>query len=311
MIIKKFAVFAFSATKEAVTDGLNSASFVETESGDPISYGFVPVLEESNAHAAGNLIAFKLRVDSRRVPPSAVSKEVQRRAQAIEEESGFKPGRKHIKEIKEQVITDLLLKAIPSQSFVDGWFDFDTSRLVIAETTDSKIDLVVSFVLKSVDQSSIQPLRTVWAPSVIMTAWLESGEVPDSLTIDDRAKFEFPHGGKASLTAVNVTDERVTQLLSMRAVVSELAVTISDKWSVTVSSGLRFKGLRHLGIESEAYEDRESAFNGELLVNADAATKVFDFVANLFGGIGSTDSGGTESATDVTLEESLDSKLAA
>ena len=75
------------------------------------SLGWVPPRGNGGlAHVVGGQILLTLRAEKKLLPGTVVNQVAKARAQEIEEQQGYKPGRKQMKEIKERV-TDELLRA--------------------------------------------------------------------------------------------------------------------------------------------------------------------------------------------------------
>lgn len=316
MIANKMSIFGFQGDKDKVIQGLNASNFTEIMAAEAESVGFVPVIGQhgSNAltfEANESLVLFKLRIDTKKVPPSAVNNEVKKRAEEIENREGYKPGRKQLREIKEQVQDEMILKALAQTVLIDGWFDFNNMLLVITESSGSKCDRVHGALLKAVDGLKPRFLRSAHNPSNIMTLWISGAdEPPETITVDDKAKFAFPEGGKASLSALNLTDERIAQLTSMGGKVVELGITIKDRWSVVVTEMLVVKKITHVDIESEFGEASEEAWMAEATINADSAQKVHDALIDAFGGYMPKSQDDEESAP-VPSDSSMESEMQA
>ena len=316
MIANKMSIFGFQGDKDKVIQGLNASNFTEIMAAEAESVGFVPVIGQhgSNAltfEANKSLVLFKLRIDTKKVPPSAVNNEVKKRAAEIEEREGYRPGRKQMREIKEQVQDEMILKALAQTVLIDGWFDFKNMLLVITESSGSKCDRVFGALLKAVDGLRPRFLKSAQNPSNVMTLWISGAdEPPETITVDDKAKFAFPEGGKASLSALNLTDERIAQLTSMGGKVVELGITIKDRWSVVVTEMLVVKKITHVDIESEFGEASEEAWMAEATINADSAQKVHDALIDAFGGYMPRSQDDEESA-DVSNEASMESAMQA
>lgn len=285
MIAKKMTAFRFSGEMEAIASGINAYPFAEILGGDSESVGFVPVAESEASCAAvfGSLLCFKVRTDSKRVPGSAVRSELDRRVARIEQTEGYKPGRKQQREMKEQIVSEFLLKAIPSVSFLDGWFDFKTNLLVVADSSSSKVERIVTLLYKNCPSLVFRPVKTQESPSSVMTSWVQGEEPPVGVCLDDRAKFEFPSGGKASVSALSITDSHVSQLTDAKAVAVELGLTLKDSWITVVTESLVIKSLKHIDIQSQRTNSEDESYQSDAFINANAAAAMIDLLCGAFG----------------------------
>lgn len=286
MIAKKMTVLRFEGAAEQVAAGIEQRPFVELTAAEVRSEGFIsPGVGYPCAALQGDLLAFKVRIDSKKVPGSAVSSELAKRVEMISEREGYRPGRKQQKEIKEQIIDEFVLKAIPSVGFVEGWFDFKNKFLLVAESSSSRVDSVLSLLIKSCPGLLIRPIKTKSNPSLVMTSWVLGEDALGEVSLDDKAIIEFTTGGRASISAVSVTADHVIQLADNNlGRVVELAITVDSKWSFVLTEDLVIKGLSHVDIESEVTNSEDDTLFADALINTSTAAKIFARLFEEFGG---------------------------
>lgn len=286
MIAKKMTVLRFEGVAEQVAAGIEQRPFVELTAAEVRSEGFIsPAVGYPCAALQGDLLAFKVRIDSKRVPGSAVSSELAKRVERIFDQEGCRPGRKQQKEIKEQIIDEFILKAIPSVGFVEGWFDFKNKYLLVAESSSARVDSVLSLLIKSCPGLLIRPIKTKTNPPLVMTSWVLGQDAIGDVTLDDKAKIEFTSGGRASVSSVSVTSDHVIQLADNNlGRVVELAITVDSKWSFVLTEDLVIKGLSHVDIESEVTNSEDDTLFADALINTSTAAKIFAQLFEEFGG---------------------------
>ena len=120
---------------------LEKAKFHPCGATQPKSIGWV----EPRGHDHGPLvevvqgqIILKFFTETKKVPGSAVKDEVEKRVKKIEHETGRKPGRKEIKELKEDVFLSLLPKAFSGKSASLVWLDRENGFLIIDASSQGK-----------------------------------------------------------------------------------------------------------------------------------------------------------------------------
>src|SRR5690606_2487577 len=144
---------------------------------DMASLGWVSTREGSGlVHALDGQYLITLRADKKLLPTTVINQFAKVRAQELEEQQGFKPGRKQMKEIKEQVTDELLPKAFSVYRDTRVWLDLENHWLVIDAAAAAKSDEVLGLLAKSMDTLPVSPLHVEQSPASAMTNWLISDE---------------------------------------------------------------------------------------------------------------------------------------
>src|SRR5690606_40644688 len=117
-----------------------------------------------------------LRVEKKLLPTTVINQFARARASEIEEQQGYKPGRKQMKDIKEQVTDELLPKAFSVYRDTRVWIDTKNNWLVIDAAAAAKSDEVLGMLAKAIDGLPISPLYVEQSPAAAMTNWLISDE---------------------------------------------------------------------------------------------------------------------------------------
>jgi len=295
MLARNATIITFS---NITPDGLQAAverrQFVPCGAIESSSAGFVPPAQGNVAMSrrVGNVIAIALREDSKILPACVVQAEVKRRAEELEEQQGFRPGRKQTKELKEVVTDDLLAKAFIRTTIVRAWLDFDAGLLVIDASSDSKADHVLGALVRSLEEAPMfRRWRTVGAPVDHFTNWVHSSEAPEDFSIDDRALFTGDDGSKVRLTNRSIVDDAaVTKLMESGQRCSELALTYADKLSFVLTSGLVLRRIEHIGMNQSENPNQpdmleEERLDAEIVLNASAIREAFNAISGAMQGV--------------------------
>jgi DNA recombination-dependent growth factor C len=103
----------WAMTAEQLAEHLSKKTFQPCGGLDRERRGWVPpVGNGSLVHSVNGQWLIALRSEKKRLPASAVKRAVSVRADEFEKTQGVRPGRRQLKEIKEQVIDDLLPRAL-------------------------------------------------------------------------------------------------------------------------------------------------------------------------------------------------------
>lgn len=101
-----------------------------------------------------------MRAEKKLLPSVVVNQAAREKARAIEEQQGYKPSRKRVKEIKKQIIIDLMPRTHAVQRDVLTWIDTRNHWFVIDTAAVAKSDEVLGLLTKSVAPFPDLPLYT-------------------------------------------------------------------------------------------------------------------------------------------------------
>ncbi|WAC72086.1 recombination-associated protein RdgC [Roseateles sp. SL47] len=216
-----------------------------------------------------------LRIERRAVPASALREAVKEAAGKVEQMTGRKPGKKQLKDIKEQTELELLPRAFPTQSDMRVWIDPVARLLTVESGSVGKADELISLLIKADPSLGLRLLNSAHAPAACMTAWLIDGQPPAGFTIDRELEARAPDEMKSRVRydRHNLDTEEVKAHLAGGKLPTRLAMTWRDRISFTLTDGLQLKGLKFLDIvfdgrdkpaKDEAFDVDAALFTGEL-----------------------------------------------
>lgn len=140
--IRNATVYRISLpTLEALEDHLAEKPFQEPTASDILTAGFVPTPTLSEGElvtVVTGALVFCLRIDEKIVPGGVVLAEVQKRADAEEQELGYRIGRMRRREIKEAVLADLYARALIRTTYTPAFYHRD-SQILIVPTASKRV----------------------------------------------------------------------------------------------------------------------------------------------------------------------------
>jgi recombination associated protein RdgC len=167
----------------AMECALEAAQFAPCGPTQDKSVGWVPPRNEANGalveSVAGQRI-LRLRIETKSVPGAVVQKKAQEAADRIEATTGRKPGKKEMRELKEDALLALLPQAFEKQSDVWVWIDPDAGLLCTDASSTGRADEVVTALVQAFDGMSLRMLQTTVSPLNAMTVWLGT-QSPDEV----------------------------------------------------------------------------------------------------------------------------------
>lgn len=274
---------------DALADALRPHAFTEPTSVEAVRTGFVPPREgdASLVASVGRQLLFALRQEKKLLPTRVVAQFVKQRAERIEAEDGFRPGRKRMKELKERVVDELLPRAFSLATDTRAWIDPVNGWLVIDAASAARADEVVGLLAKAFDGFPGRPLKTVQSPAAAMTQWLADGEAPAGFTIDQDVVLKA-RDGKATVRWANQSLEAddVARHVKAGKQCTRLALTWNDRVSVVLTDTLAIKRVRPLDVVQEAEAGSAASTDADERFASDFALMTGELAALLAGIVG-------------------------
>lgn len=251
-------------TLAELEEQLARTPFTPCSGNDAISRGWIsPRNDGALVATVGGQWMIALSVQTRILPPSVVDEEVRERATAFEGERGRKPGRKELRELRERVTAELLLKTLTRRATTAIWIDPNAEWFCVDGSSPSKCDEVVDVLGLCLDQFPLKRLYTQHAQQSAMADWLAGGEGPVEFTIDRDCELRAVGEEKAAVRYVNhpldgdKINAEIKAHLSDGKLPTRLGMTWGDRISFVLTENLELKRIAYLDlIKEQAENDR-------------------------------------------------------
>ena len=241
-------------------------------------------------HVCEGQILLALTTEKKILPAAVVKRVARERAKEIEEQQGFMPGRKQMRELREAVTDELLPRAMSTISTVRVWIDRENGWLVIDTASPSRADHVLKMLLKSIDNLPIESLRTMSSPIAAMTDWLGADEAPGEFMIDRDAILRTTGEGRGTIKLTNLTLEAddIGRHIAAGKQCTQLAMTWNDRISFVLTENMTIKRITPLDTYKETSgEDIQNAderFDADFLLMTGALNKMLGALVDALGG---------------------------
>jgi recombination associated protein RdgC len=237
-------------------------------------------------------ILLLLGTEKKLLPTTVINQVTKIKAAEIEEQQGFKPGRKQMKEIKEDVTDELLPRAFSIWRQTWVWIDPVNGWLVVDAGSPAKADEVIKLLIKSIDKLPMEALHVAQSPVAAMTEWLTADEAPGGFTVDQDTELRSSNEGKATVRYVRHTleAEDVRRHIAAGKQCTRLAMTWADRISFVLTESLTIKRVTPLDVIKEsadvtAQNDDERFDSDVMLMTGELSKMLGDLVAALGGEI--------------------------
>ena len=247
-----------AAVEEKLLAALKDESnhFADVLPNQQASRGFVSPLGENAKtidYKTDGALLFCIRADVKEIPSGAVKLEAKARAAAREAE-GEELSKTDLRIIKDDVLQEMLPRAIPTPSWTYGYLDTVMGMLMIGSGDGA--DDVVAF-LKGVLRGT--PFKLLGLndvePCDELTKWLKSPDtvLPEDFTLGDACSLKHPkEGGTAvfNITHEELDGEDIQTLLDAGKKCCRIAINHPD---------IEFAFTRHLGLRRMALTKERKA----------------------------------------------------
>lgn len=275
----------------AMAKKLESFKFQPCGDLDMETAGFVPVMDGGDLvfNVAGGHMFLSICTERKQLPKQVIDRKTRERCDKMEEDQGFKPGRKQTKEIREQVLDELLPKAFTTRAVTRAWIDTKNGWFAVDTPTHGRASDFILLLMKALDGFDVNAVRTNQTPRFSMTEWLSRDEAPSGFTVDQDTELQSSHEGKPTVRYVRHTLEAddLNRHIAAGKSCTRLALTWADKISFVFTDSFIFKQVAPLDIMkengSEAANDYERK-EADFVLMAGELNKLFNDMVDALGG---------------------------
>lgn len=246
-----------SLAADALAAALGKARFVPCAPTQALALGWVPPRGDEHGallEVVDRQWLLALRFEQRLLPASVVREHAERLAQRIEAETGRKPGKRQLRDLKEQASFELLPQAFTKQTRVQLWIDPQARRLAVDSTTQARLDAVLTALVAAAPALAPRAVQTTLAPASAMADWLASGAPPAGFTVDQDCELKAADESRAAVRYSRHTldPDEVRRHLERGLRPTRLALTWRDRVSLVLTEKLELKRLALLDGTAEA-----------------------------------------------------------
>lgn len=253
---------------------------------EPRGEAHAPLVEVVDGH-----MLLKLMTEQRVVPGSVVKRRTEEIAEQMEKNTGRKPGKKIMKELKEQALLELLPMAFTKQSVTRVWIAPKQRLLMLDCGSQSKADEVVTMLINANQGLALSLIQTEMSPAVAMTHWLGSGEPPYQFTIDRECELKSTDEMKSVVRYArhDLDTDEVKQHIVSGKVPTRVAMTWRDRVSFILSESMQLKKVAFLDVVFEGpmaaagKMDKGEAFDADAAI---ATGELIELIPDLLEALG-------------------------
>ena len=266
-----------------------AAQFAPCAPTQQISTGWVPPREAHGAliESVGGQWILKCAAEQRKVPAATVKAEVDRMAALVEQQTGRKPGRKERKSLQEEALLNLLPQAFPKRADTFVWINPTAGLLVIDSASASRVDQVLTLLVRTLDNVQITPLHTQRSAGTSMTSWLLGGEVDHAaFTIDRDCELRSADELKSVVRYARhpLDVEEVRQHIRQGMEATRVAMTWNGRVSFVLDDDMRLRKVELLDVTDTSKAEAADAFDADVTIITGGLSELLADLVEALGG---------------------------
>lgn len=280
----------WSPTLAQMEDGLDGARFVPCGASQEKSIGWIEPRGEAHGplvESVGGQLILKLKIETKAVPGSVLTRKAKERTAHIEATTGRKPGKKETREIKDDIKLELMPMAFTKEAAIFVWIDLDTKLLVIDAGSQAKADEVVTMLVKCLAGLAVTLLNTQMSPTAAMSDWLITQEPPAGFSVDRECELKAADESKAVVRYARhpLDTEEVKQYVQSGKLPTRLALTWDSRVSFVLTEALQLKKLAFLDVVFEGSSTgKDSGFDTDAAIATGELRKLLPDLLVALGG---------------------------
>ena len=278
-------------TLDALREQLATKPFKPCGSQDHESRGWVPPFDGGElVHAIGDNWLVCMQTEAKLLPPAVINKEADKRAAEIKERQGFKLGRKAMKELREQITTELLPRAFTRIRKTYAWLNVRAGWLVVDAVSQNKAADVLELLRHSLDTFPLALLRTERSPMSAAAPW-PAGRAPEGFTLDQDFALQSISEDRARATfkGHDLEETHIDELLAAGNLPIKLAMTFDDRISFVLTDRGALKRIDFLDVirdqvAADEHDDAQALFDAEFALMTGELLRLLPAIVAAMGG---------------------------
>ena len=225
---------------------------------------------EMLVHESDGALMLCLRREDKVLPASLVREQVFERALQIEAEAGRPVGRKEKNDIKDQVLQELLPRALVRSSHTYACILPQQGWLIVNAASANKAESLIEVLRKTLGTLNVVSPVTEESPESAMTRWLlNDAALPEGFALEDECELQAGEGAEGVLRCkyIDVSSAEIHAHVALGRRVKKLAMNWRDRFSFVLHEDMSVHRLKFdaaiLDEAGGASDDERSRFDAD------------------------------------------------
>ncbi len=255
---------------ESLAARLESRAFQPCPSHQPSASGWTAPLGRKARdliHTTADRWLFCLRIEEKVLPAIVINQALAEQVAVIEDDQRRSVRRREKQELREQLVHDLLPRALTRSRHSYAYLDAAGRWLVVDSASPRAVEELTETLRKTLDSLPIAPPRVKQSPAMVMTGWLVAGQAPADFAFGDVCELQEggENGGVVRCRGQDLTGDEIRAHLDAGKQVTRLGLIWNERIAFVLDEMLTVRRLQFLDVVHESLRD-----------GADSAAALFD-----------------------------------
>ena len=247
-------------TAETLAVRLEQHAFQLCLSHQPSAAGWTPPLGRKAVdlvHEIGGRLLICLRTEEKVLPATVINQTLTERIAVIEDQQGRTVRRREKQELRDQLVQDLLPRALTRSRLGYAYLDPAVGWLVVDSASPRGVEEITGMLRRTLGTLPVAPLRVAWPPTVIMTAWLAENGAPAGFALGDVCELreDDAGGGVVRCRGQDLTGDEIRGHLQAGKQVTRLGLIWDGRVAFVLDEALTLRRLQFLDVVRESLRD--------------------------------------------------------
>lgn len=253
MFFRNLTLFRFSPSLDLahLDDGLADTTLKPVGPLELSSRGFISPFgrgAEALSHRIGDALWLTVGGEDRLLPAAVVNDLLARKLAEIEEKEGRKPGGRLRRQMKDELVQELLPRAFVRPGRTDALLDLKHGVCAVDTSSRKNAEAVVSEIRRALGSFPALPLNAEIAPRAVLTGWIAGDPLPDGLSLGEECELKDAndHGAVVRCQRQQLQSDEIARHLESGKQVTRLALTLDDHVSFVLGEDLVIRKWKFL-----------------------------------------------------------------
>ncbi|MEM7611674.1 MAG: recombination-associated protein RdgC [Pseudomonadota bacterium] len=285
--------YSIELTAEKLEKALAEHAFSPCTSIDLARAGWVAPLGQHGqmlTHTVGEYTMICLRRQEKVLPPAAINEQLLEKVATLEQREGRPAMRREKTSLKDEVIHELLPRALTKSDHQFAYFDLSRQYLLVDAASDSKAEFLVEQLRAALGVLPVVPLDCHGDAADVMTRWIKN-RVPTGFELGEEIELQNTREARNVVRCryQDIDSREVLTHLDAGKRVTQLAICWREAIRFVLSADFAMRRLRFEAKitdhgDGEA-DDVVGSFDQDFAVMAVQLGRLLDELLEAFGGV--------------------------